>query len=106
MSLCTVLCITVCGTNVQLNYHLPIAEIPKRGLKFNATSYLIYKSIGEGILHSIELDIYFKPENSSGLVMYASQYQNGSGSYVLVQLNDGRFEFSFATSLSNVITVR
>jgi hypothetical protein len=39
-------------------------------------------------------------------MMYASQYKNGSGSYLLVQLKDGRFEFSFATGFSNIITVR
>ena len=78
----------------------------KRGLKFNETSYLVYTSVGEGILHSIELEVSFKPEMSSGLVMYASQYKNGSGSYILVQLKDQKFEFSFATGLSNIITVR
>lgn len=82
------------------------AVIPKRGLRFNATSCLIYTSVGEGILYSIELDMSFKPEKSSGVMIYASQHKNGSGSYLLVQLKDGRFEFSFATDLSNVITVR
>lgn len=77
-----------------------------RGLKFNGTSYLVYTATGEGILYGIELEITFKPEKSSGLVMYAAQYKNGSGSYVLAQLKDQAFEFSFATSLSNIITVR
>ena len=78
----------------------------KRGLKFNETSYLVYASVGEGTLHNIELEVSFKPKESTGIVMYASQYKNGSGSYVLVQLKDQRFEFSFATGLSNIITVR
>lgn len=66
----------------------------------------MYTSTGEGILYSLELEITFKSEKSSGLVMYAAQYKNGSGSYVLAQLKDQAFEFSFATSLSNIITVR
>ena len=90
----------------QEYYTFVQAVIPKRGLRFNATSCLIYTSVGEGILYSIELDISFKPEKSSGIMIYASQHKNGSGSYLLVQLKDGRFEFSFATGLSNVITVR
>lgn len=81
-------------------------ELSRRGLKFDGTSYIVYDSTGDGTLYSIELDITFKPEQSSGLVMYATQYKNGSGSYVLAQLKDQMFEFSFATSLSNIITVR
>lgn len=82
------------------------AELSRRGLRFNESSYLIYTSVGEGTLYSITLEITFKPEESNGLMMYASQYKNGSGSYVLAQLRDQSFEFSFATGLSNIITVR
>ena len=66
----------------------------------------MYTATGEGILYGIEVEITFKPEQSSGLVMYAAQYKNGSGSYVLAQLTNQAFEFSFATSLSNIITIR
>ena len=60
------------------------AVIPKRGLRFNATSCLIYTSVGEGILYSIELDMSFKPEKSSGIMIYSSQHKNGSGSYTFL----------------------
>ena len=82
------------------------AELSTRGLKFVETSYIIYETDGDGIIYSIELTISFKPEELSGILMYAAQYENGSGSHLFAQVNDGRFEFSFATSLSNVITIR
>lgn len=66
----------------------------------------MYETGGDGTIYSIELKITFKPEQQNGILMYAAQYKNGSGSYLIVQIRDGSIEFSFATSLSNVITVR
>jgi len=37
------------------------------------------------------VEVTFKPQAANGLIFYSSQYRNGSGSYLLAQLQNYQF---------------
>ena len=47
----------------------------------------------------MELDITFKPRDGTGILVYTSQKKDGSGSYILAQLENQQFVFSFDAGL-------
>lgn len=66
-----------------------------RGFRFTGNSYLEYKTHRFQNIQRLRLRITFRPGKVSGLLLFSSQYRNGSGDYILVQLQQQQLVFSF-----------
>ena len=45
----------------------------------------------------------FHPRDNAGLLLFASQYSNGSGSYILLQMREQRLEFGLSTGNHKIL---
>lgn len=63
----------------------------RRGSRYNGTTYVVYSTGGTGYITHIRVEVTFKPQAANGLIFYSSQYRNGSGSYLLAQLQNYQF---------------
>ena len=74
----------------------------RRGFFYNRTSYHVYTTRGGVALSQLQLRFIFKPQSGKGILLYASQYQNGTGHFILAQLQSSQFSFTFDTSRDTV----
>ena len=61
--------------------------LEQRGTKFNGSSHLQYSTQFRRVIREMTFDVTFKPANDTGLILFASKYEDGSGPYFSVQLN-------------------
>ncbi len=47
----------------------------------------------EGIYHSFDIGIDFKPRSPDGLLMFSSEREDGTGDYMAIRLTNGHVEF-------------
>lgn len=80
---------------------LPL-ELEKQGWNFNGSSYLQYRTQFRRTIHRMVIDVTFKPSNHTGLIMFASRYQNGTGPYFFIQLNES-LEFAMNSGSDAVL---
>ncbi|XP_072023785.1 LOW QUALITY PROTEIN: pikachurin-like [Amphiura filiformis] len=61
---------------------------------FFGNSYMEFPTL-EGIYHSFDIGIDFKPRSANGLLMFSSEREDGTGDYMAIMLVNGHVEFSF-----------
>ena len=59
---------------------------------FFGNSYMEFPTL-EGVYHSFDIGIDFKPRESNGLLVFSSENEDGSGDYVAVSLINGQIQF-------------
>ena len=64
-------------------------ELPVQGWRFNGSSFIQYRTQFRRPITWMTLTITFNPHNDTGLVLFASRNKNGTGPYILVQLDEG-----------------
>ena len=64
---------------------------------FNGMSYIDYRTQFRRAIERLELTVSFKPEEASGLLLFASRYNDGSGSFMALQLVDQILQFAVNT---------
>ena len=64
-------------------------ELTVQGWRFNGSSFIQYRTQFRRPITLMTLTITFNPHNDTGLVLFASRNKNGTGPYILVQLDEG-----------------
>ena len=59
---------------------------------FFGNSYMEFPSL-EGIYHSFDIGIDFKPKSANGLLMFSSEKEDGSGDFMAISLINGKVQF-------------
>ena len=71
---------------------------------FNGMSFIDYRTQFRRAIEQLELTISFKPEEPSGLLLFASRYNDGSGSFIALQLVDQNLQFAVNTGQGTTLT--
>ncbi|XP_019858033.1 PREDICTED: uncharacterized protein LOC109586294 [Amphimedon queenslandica] len=84
--------------SIASSYSVTVEELEKQGLRFDGSSYLQYRTQFKRTIRKMVIDVTFKPSSYFGLIMFASHWQNGTGSYFYIQLNN---TLEFAMDVGN-----
>ena len=82
---------------LQLLYSFCFVELSSTGWKFDGSGYIEYQTQFYRSIRCMVLETSFRPWDNAGLLLFASQYINGSGSYILLQLREQSLEFGLST---------
>ena len=82
---------------------LYIAELLTIGWKFDGSGYVEYQTQFYRSIRRIVLKTSFHPQDNAGLLLFASQYSNGSGSYILLQMREQSVEFGMSTGNHKIL---
>ncbi|XP_003390606.1 PREDICTED: multiple epidermal growth factor-like domains protein 9 [Amphimedon queenslandica] len=77
-------------------------KLERQGWKFNGSSYLQYRTQFRRTIRKMVIDVTFKPSSLFGLIMFASRWQNGTGSYFYIQLNN---TLQFSMNIGNSVVL-
>ena len=67
-------------------------------------SYIDYRTQFRRAIEQLELTVSFKPEESSGLLLFASRYNDGSGSFIALQMVDRNLQFAVNAGQGTTLT--
>ena len=62
---------------------------------FDGTSYLEFLGLRRSVLTFTEIEIVFKPEAATGLILYNGYRSDRTGDFIALALRDGFFEFQY-----------
>ena len=82
---------------------LYIAELLAIGWKFDESGYVEYQTQFYRSIQRMVLKTSFLPQDNAGLLLFASQYSNGSGSYILLQMREQSLEFGLSTGNHEIL---
>lgn len=71
---------------------------------FSGTSYIDYRTQFRRPIERLELTVSFKPEGPSGLLLFASRYNDGSGSFIALQIVDQYLQFAIDVGQGTTLT--
>ena len=71
--------------------------------RFAGTSYIEYWAQFRRAIQKFDLTVTFKLTSSSGMLLFASQYKDGSGSFILIQIVNHIFQLGIGTGEAHSI---
>lgn len=78
-----------------INLPQPRTEQQVKMPRFKTNSYMQFTGLRRSVLLFTEVDIVFKPENETGLILYDGFSKTGVGDYILIAMKAGYVIFSF-----------
>ena len=88
---------------IQLLHSFCFVELPTTGWKFDGSGYIEYQTRFYRSIRRMVLETSFYPRDNAGLLLFASQYSNGSGSYILLQMREQSLEFGLSTGNHKIL---